>query len=83
MTRNVFEVHMKKASLAVCGGARYGWAMAGHDWEEMHDADSDSRLFDRIGVIFLSTIRRLADKVRLGEKKNHYCYAFHPPGVYR
>lgn len=48
-------------------------------WGGIHAADSDSRLFDRIGVIFLSTIRRLADKVRLGEK-NHYYYAFHPPG---
>lgn len=25
-------------------------------------------------------IRRLADKARLGEKKNHYYEAFHPPG---
>lgn len=32
--------------------------------------ESDCGLLDRIGVIFLSTIRRLADKVRLGREKS-------------
>ncbi len=67
MTGTVFEVQMKKAALAVCGGARYGEAGSGVIGRS--DTNSDSGLFDSIGVIFLSTIRRLADKARLGERK--------------